>query len=71
MATNDDNKDLEKPTIDEEYLMQVISGEQNVLDKQTHAAQQSIHKSKEKTKMISTTFQRRKDNSIFLYRQYT
>ena len=31
MATNDDNKDLEKPTIDEEYLMQVISGEQNVV----------------------------------------
>lgn len=51
MATNNDNNYLEKATVDEEYLMQVISGEQTALDKQTHAAPQTVQKSKEKTKM--------------------
>lgn len=54
MATNNDNNDLEKPTVDEEYLMQVISGEQPALDEETHVTKQAIQKSKEKAKPHSS-----------------
>ncbi|REC44599.1 DUF3408 domain-containing protein [Chryseobacterium pennipullorum] len=54
MATNNDNKDLEKTTVDEEYLMQVISGEQTALDEQNHVTKQVVQKSKEKTKTNSS-----------------
>lgn len=48
MATNNDTNDLEKATVDEEYLMQVISGEQTALDEQDHVTKQAVQKSKEK-----------------------
>jgi len=51
MATNNDTNDLEKATVDEEYLMQVISGEQTAVDKQTHVNKQAVQKSKEKAKI--------------------
>jgi hypothetical protein len=54
MATNNKNTDLEKPTVDEEYLMQVISGEQPALDEETHVTKQAFQKSKEKTKPHSS-----------------
>ncbi|MGR3857073.1 DUF3408 domain-containing protein [Chryseobacterium indologenes] len=53
MATNNDTNDLEKATVDEEYLMQVISGEQTALDKQDHVTKQAVQKSKEKAKTNS------------------
>lgn len=53
MATNNDTNDLEKVTVDEEYLMQVISGEQTALDKQDHVTKQAVQKSKEKAKTNS------------------
>lgn len=53
MATNNDNNDLEKATVDEEYLMQVISGEQTALDEQDHVTKQAVQKSKEKAKTNS------------------
>ncbi|MFZ4929159.1 DUF3408 domain-containing protein [Chryseobacterium sp. Mn2064] len=53
MATNNDNNDLEKTTVDEEYLMQVISGEQTALDEQNHTTKQDVQKSKEKAKTNS------------------
>lgn len=53
MATNNDNNDLEKATVDEEYLMQVISGEQTALDEQDHVTKQAVQKSKEKAKTDS------------------
>ncbi|MDH5033860.1 DUF3408 domain-containing protein [Chryseobacterium cucumeris] len=54
MATNNDNNDLEKATVDEEYLMQVISGEQTALDEQNHTTKQAVQKSKEKAKTNSS-----------------
>lgn len=53
MATNNDTNDLEKATVDEEYLMQVISGEQTALDEQDHVTKQAVQKSKEKAKTNS------------------
>lgn len=53
MATNNDNNDLEKATVNEEYLMQVISGEQTALDEQDHVTKQAVQKSKEKAKTNS------------------
>lgn len=53
MATNNDNNDLEKATVDEEYLMQVISGEQTALDEQDPVTKQAVQKSKEKAKTNS------------------
>lgn len=53
MATNNDNNDLEKATVDEEYLMQVISGEQTALDEQDHVTKKAVQKSKEKAKTNS------------------
>ena len=53
MATNNDTNDLEKATVNEEYLMQVISGEQTALDEQDHVTKQAVQKSKEKAKTNS------------------
>lgn len=53
MATNNDTNDLEKATVDEEYLMQVISGEQTALDEQDHITKHAVQKSKEKAKTNS------------------
>ncbi|MFC7345437.1 DUF3408 domain-containing protein [Chryseobacterium zhengzhouense] len=53
MATNNDTDDLEKAAVDEEYLMQVISGEQTALDEQDHVTKQAVQKSKEKAKTNS------------------
>lgn len=53
MATNNDTNDLEKATVDEEYLMKVISGEQTALDEQDHVTKQAVQKSKEKAKTNS------------------
>ena len=52
MATNNDNNDLEKATVDEEYLMQVISGEQTALDEQDHVTKK-LFKSPKKSKTNS------------------
>ncbi|MGV2449029.1 UNVERIFIED_CONTAM: DUF3408 domain-containing protein [Ralstonia mannitolilytica] len=68
MATNNDNNDLEKATVDEEYLMQVISGEQRVLDEQTHATKQAVQKSKEKAK--TNSFKKLNYEEIFLTNRF-
>lgn len=68
MATNNDTNDLEKATVDEEYLMQVISGEQTALDEQDHVTKQAVQKSKEKAK--ANSFKKLNYEEIFLTNRF-
>lgn len=55
MATDKESTEHENPHVDEDYLMQVISGEEPATLQPTHQKKEpSIQKSKEKSKINST-----------------
>lgn len=55
MPTNKENNDLEKPQVDEDYLMQVISGDEHSVIKPTNQQKESTHqKFREKAKNSAT-----------------
>ena len=61
MATDNKRKDFEKPDVDEEYLMNIMSGDQPVPDKPIPKSQEEIKESKPLsflTKLMLTTVKR-------------
>ncbi|UTX48845.1 DUF3408 domain-containing protein [Chryseobacterium sp. MA9] len=69
MRTDKEKKDFEKPHVDEEYLMQIISGDQNAPEVKSNEAKESMHQ-KPREKARSSTSKKAHYEDLFLINRF-
>ncbi len=70
MATDNKRKDFEKPDVDEEYLMNIMSGDQPVPDKPIPKSQEEIKESKPRERSRSTSTKKVDYEETFLVNRF-
>lgn len=70
MATDNKRKDFEKPDVDEEYLMNIMSGDEPVPDKPLPKSQEEIKESKPRERSRSTSTKKVDYEETFLVNRF-